>query len=335
MEEQIKSETTQTEQPKHTLPPKITRETLYNANNTKKDVFLSWAKSVFLVFLSAILVSFTAYVLIEPNQFTIGGVSGIAILANVATNKAIPQSIILICLNAPLVITSFFFVKKKFAILSLLNILLQYLAMMLFEEVFPDFQIVFGNGGEKIFAAIASGLCIGLSITLAFKAGGSTGGADIAAVMIQKKMQANSIAWLLFIFNCTVIGASIFVYYDKSYTIAHNLMPIMLAIFESYIESRTFDSLSNGVYSAVECRIITDKPDEIANALMSELSRGATLVPAQGMYTKENHAMIICVINKRQITMVKKIIKTVDPNSFAIMSHASHVIGLGFYAEEN
>ena len=159
MEEQIEFEA-MNNQPQNSLPPKVTRETLHKSNNPKKDAFFSWAKSVLYVFLSAILVSFTAYVLIEPNQFTIGGVSGIAILVNVSTNGVIPQSLILICLNAPLVITSFFFVKKKFAILSLLNILLQYLSMMFFEEVFPSFTITFAENGEKIFAAIAAGLCI-------------------------------------------------------------------------------------------------------------------------------------------------------------------------------
>jgi uncharacterized membrane-anchored protein YitT (DUF2179 family) len=334
MEEQIDVTEQLSEKPKNNLPPKITKEMLLPPS-TPKHQALYLIKTIIYLLLSSFLVGFAAYALIEPNDFTIGGVSGIAILINVASNGKIPQSIILFTFNTPLVILAFFLVKKKFAILSLASITLQSLWLSFFENVFPDFAIAFITNGEKIFAAVAAGLCIGAAIVLAFKIGGSTGGADIAAVMIQRKLAANSIAWLLFFLNCTIIGLSIFVFYDKNAPLAYNLLPIMMAAFESYIESKTIDSLSNGMYSAIEFRIITDKPEEISNALMNELHRGTTLLQAQGMYTKDNHAMIVCVINKRQITTLKKIIKSVDPDCFAVMSHVSQVIGLGFYAAEN
>ena len=108
----------------------------------------------------------------------------------------------------------------------------------------------------------------------------------------------------------------------------------MLSAFESYIESKTNESLTNGFQSAREFRIITDKPDEMAQALMRELSRGVTAVPATGMYTKLTHTMLICVVNRRQVATLRRIMKKVDPDSFAVMSNVSQVLGLGFYTEE-
>lgn len=317
------------------LPPKITKETLTQSTMTKRGQILSWLKNILFLLLSSFLVGFAAYALIAPNEFTIGGVSGIAILINVASNGKIPQSIILFSFNAPLVILAFFFVKKKFAILSMGSIVLQSLWLTFFENVFPDFTIAFETNGEKIFAAIAAGLCIGSAIALAFKVGGSTGGADILAVMIQKKFAANSIAWMLFFLNCAIIGMSIFVFYDKEQALAYNLLPIMMAAFESYIESKTIDSLTNGLHSAIEFRIITDKPEEMANAVMKELSRGVTSLTAKGMYTKEEHSMLVCVISKRQAPTLRRIMKSVDPDSFAVMSQVSQVLGLGFFNSEN
>lgn len=317
------------------LPPKITKADITKEKESKKGKFFYWTKVVLYLLVSSFLVSFSAHALIAPNEFTIGGVSGIAILLSVATAGKIQQSIVLFSINLPLVVLSFFFVKKKFALLTTANIALQTLWLVVLENAFPTLQIEFAENGEKIFAALAGGICIGTAVALAFKIGGSTGGADIVAVMIQKKISAGSIASMLFIMNCVIIGASLFVFYDSEKLLAYNLLPIMMSAFESYIESRTNESMTNGFQSAVEFRIITDKPDELSRAIMHELSRGVTAIPATGMYTKNARSMLLCVVSRRQVTTLKKLMKSIDPDSFAVTSKVSQVLGLGFYSGES
>ena len=75
--------------------------------------------------------------------------------------------------------------------------------------------------------------------------------------------------------------------------------------------------------------------EELAEALMKELSRGVTNVTAKGMYTKVDHSMLVCVISRRQVAALKRVMHEVDPNAFAVMSHVSQVLGLGFYSAEN
>ena len=333
MEEQeiIPSETgvSATEQ----LPPKITKADLDAASSSKQGKTMFWVKCVLYTLLSSFLVAFAAQTLIAPNNFTIGGISGIAILVNVATHERVPQSLVLFSLNLPLVILAFFLVKKRFALLSAMNICMQTIWLFVLEQWFSDFKIAFpADGGEKIFAAIAAGLCVGTAVALAFKAGGSTGGADILAVMIQRRVGATSIAWMLFSINVVVISASLFVFPGD--TPATTLLPIMMSAFEAYIDSRTNEAVTNGFHSAREFRIITDKPDEMATALMKELSRGVTALPATGMYTKLTHTMLLCVVSRRQVVTLKRIMKQVDPDSFAVMSNVSQVLGLGFYSED-
>lgn len=328
MDEQNKTH----EPPYADLPPKITKDDLETNAHSKKGIILSWITSVIYILISSFLISFSAYSLIEPNEFTIGGASGIAILLSVATDGRIPQSITLFSINLPLVILSFFLVRKKFAILSAMNIGMQSLWLALFELLLPDLRIVFENSGEKIFAAMAAGLCIGLAIALAFKVGGSTGGSDIVAVMIQRKITATSIAKMLLIINCTIIGCSIFVFQHD--TLAATLLPIMMSTFESYIESKTNESVTNGFHSAIEFRIITKKPEELSRMLLLELRRGVTAIPTVGMYTKEESTMLVCVISRRQVVTLQRIMKNVDPDSFAVMSSVSQVLGLGFYSDE-
>ena len=315
------------------LPPKITKENIRSENDKFERFFLPFKTVLFLIF-SSLLISVSSFSLIAPNHFTTGGVSGLAVLLNIASNDAIKQSWIVLGVNAPLIILSFFYVKKRFAIITTLHIALQTLWLVVLEEFFPTFRIEFESGGERIFAALAGGICIGTAIALAFKTGGSTGGTDIIAVMIQKKIPASSIAWMIFILNCIVIGASFFVFFDPNDTLAVNILPIMMAIFETYIESKSNDSITNGFQSAIEFRIITTKPDEMSHALMRELSRGVTALPATGMYTKEEKAMLLCVVSRRQVTTLRRIMKQIDPDSFAVMSGVSQVLGLGFYTSE-
>ncbi len=321
-----------------TLPPKITKEDLSPSFKDKRSIIMAWLKAVLYTMLSSLLVAIAAYSLIAPNEFTVGGASGVAILVNVATGGKVPQWIILFGINLPLVLFSFFFVKRRFAILSALNIGLQSLWLLLLEVLFHDFQIVFENDGVKIFAALAAGILIGVAVALAFKVGGSTGGADIIAVMIQKKFAATSIAWMIFIINFLIIGCSIFVFRsyneDGSLHLALTLLPIMMSAFEAYIESRTNEAMTNGFQAAVEFKIITSKPEEMATALMRELSRGVTSIPATGMYTKITHSMLFCVVSKRQVGALRRVMKSVDPDSFAVMSKVSQVLGLGFYSSD-
>ncbi len=327
-------------QPHESLPPKITKESLDALEKSKKNQCLCWIKFILYLLTSSFLVSFAAYALITPNDFTVGGVSGIAILIHIASGSVIPQSTLVFVINAPLLILSFFFVRKRFAVMSAINIGMQSLWLLLIEQCFPNFHIIF-PGGEtsKIFAALGAGLCFGTAISLAFKAGGSTGGTDILAVLIQKKVAANSISWLLFAINFTIISASLFVF-PKAYTdtgaldYGTTLLPIAIATIETYIESKTTETMMNGLQSAREFRIITSKPELMASVLMHELSRGVTAISVTGMYTNENKTMLSCIVGRRQVATLKQIIKAVDPDSFAIMYNVSQVIGLGFYSEE-
>ena len=314
------------------LPKKITKES-FQPKDPRKAVVYTVFKSALYVLISSLLVAFAAHCLIEPNDFTIGGAAGMAVIIERITGGVVRQSLALLCINVPLLIVAFFYVKRKFAILSVSNILMQSFILFLFEQ-FNVPKITFDEGA-RIFASIAAGVCIGAAIALAFKIGGSTGGADILAVVIQKKCPAPSIARMIFAVNAVIITASFFVFYQEEKSIAVNLMPIMMALFEAYIESKTNDSLTNGFQSAIEFRIITDKPEEMSLALMRELSRGVTEVPATGMYTHEKHSMLICVISRRQVATLRKIMKQIDPNAFAVMTSVSQVLGLGFFSGEN
>ena len=296
----------------------------------QKEKCIYWAKTAVCMLVSTFLIAFAAYTLIAPNDFTVGGASGIAVLLYAAFK--LPQSVTLFLLNFPLVVLGFFFVKKKFAVLSCIHTSLQSVWLLGWETFFPDFKIQFDGNADKIYAAIATGVCVGIALALAFKIGGSTGGVDILAVIIGRKVGANSIAWMVFTVNFIIVGCSIFVY--QGATPALTLLPIMVSALALYIVGKVNEAVTSGFQSAIEFRIITDKPDEMAETVMRELNHGVTAQPAVGMYTKQNHTVLLCVVHRRQVATLKAVIKRVDPDSFAVMGNVSQVLGLGFYREE-
>ena len=331
---EIKEELSAAETLDNTLPKKITKEDFQLAEATPRAKAMQWVRLIVVTIVSSFLIAFTVYGLIKPNNFTIGGIAGMAVLINHMI-PVLEIEYITFALNIPLLILAVIYLKRKFAILSVMNIGMQSLWMFIFRQC-NMFTVDFSGGAnaDKIFAAIAAGLCFGVAIALAYKIGSSTGGGDIMAVLIQRKVGASSIAWILMGINATVIGASFFVFYDNDFSTAYNLLPIMLSTFEMYIESKANEFVTNGAQSAREFRIITDKPEQMAHALMKELSRGVTAIPATGMYTKITHTMLLCVVSRRQVATLKRIMKKVDPDSFAVMSNVSQVLGLGFYTGE-
>lgn len=308
---------------------KFQKETILLGNNKKEKAWYA-VKLAIILLASAFLVSFSSHALIAPNNFAIGGITGIAVILEKATDGRIPQSVSVLTINLPLLVAAYFFVRRKFAVLTILHVLMQSAWLVVMERTgFPTFVFE-----EKIFAAITGGIGIGVAYVLAFRVGGSTGGADIIAVMIQKKCPAPSIAWMMFIVNCVIIASSFFVYKDLADDTTGKILPLIMAVCELYVESKINDSITNGFQSAIEFRVITDKPDEMAEAIMSRLSRGVTAIAAKGMYTGKEHSMVHCVIHRRQVAAFKNVLKDVDPASFAVMSPVSQVLGSGFSSGE-
>ncbi len=314
-----------------TLPPKNAK---FADTETTRYKLLYILQTSLLILASSVLIAIAVHCFITPNGFTIGGIAGLSVTVSYITSGALQPSLIVFCLNTPMLVISYFFVKKRFALLSIANSLLQSVWLAIFETI--DLPVVcFQDSGLRIFAAVAAGICLGAAVAFALKSGGSTGGLDVLAVMIQKKTSLSSIPQVIAILSSSVILVDFFVRLSPEQDLSISLLPILLALVEVYSERKTNDAITNGYRSAIEFRVVTDKPKELATALMTELSRGVTTLPAKGMFMNEEHSLLICVVGKNQINAFKRIIKRIDPDSFAVLSNVSQVVGLGFYQDNN
>lgn len=267
-----------------------------------------------VIILGACMYVFGLRCFVSPNDFVSGGAWGIALMIEHVTG--FPSDIMSIILNAPLLLLALILVGWKFTLYTILFIGVQTLSVRLFGNMIPTFT------EDKLLSAIAGGVIMGTGLALCLKVGGCTGGTDIISVIIQKRNSSLNVPWIIFIINVIIIGVSFFVY--------GGLTPVILSIILEFVMSKISDVILNGMASAIRFEIVTNKGEEMQDAIVNKLGRGATVLDARGGYTNEAKTVLICLIHKRQISAFNRMLHEVDPHAFAYISNVSSVKGLGF-----
>jgi len=304
----------------------VTKQQLNNAEaersltNKKKLTPRDFAFTAAGILLSGILQALSVQCFIVPNAFAPGGITGVASILEYIFKFNVGY--FLLAMNVPFIILGAIFVSPRFGIVSGLSIVLSSLLTVLIEKSgFPP--LFFGaDAGERTIAAIAGGVLGGVGSAIMLKLGGSRGGTDILAAIIQRRYSATNIAWFIFVLDGIVVLASVFVYPNP-------IVPIMLALIEIYVESKVTEVILQGFQSALKFEIVTKDPEGLSRDIMENLARGVTMLPAKGMYTGSDSALLICVVRKRQMTQFREILKRHE-GTFAYVSGANEVMGEGF-----
>ncbi len=299
---------------------------MMKSDASKKITFFMTAFAL-PVILSGIVRALGIYIFVTPNKFAPGGVNGAAVLLEAAVGWN--SGWFLLMLNVPLFFLAFFLLGKKEAILSTLSMLLTSGLLIVFDLIhgFPKFDgftteepIAYG-----LLGAVAGGIFLGIALAVMLRCCGTAGGTAILASIVNKKWKFISVSWLTSFFDAIVVFASIFVYNkDASFTL--KLVPVLLALVSLFVTSKTCDVIINGFKTAYKFEIITKEPEAIAREIMEKTHHGATMMRATGMYTHEEHDVLVCIIRKRQIAEVQRIIKRY-PGTFAFFSPMTEVYG--------
>ena len=250
---------------------------------------------------------------IKPLHIPMGGVSGLALVANFLWS--LPIGVVTIVLNIPLLFLGWrtmgreFFFKTAFAIV----------VSSVFTDILEPFLPAFD--GEMLLAALYGGIVMGGGYGLIFRAGGTTGGVDIIAKWINRKMDV-PIGTTNLISNAVVIVASALIY--------GNLDSALYAMITSYLTSMVIDKMVYGMDVQKSAMIITSKPKEVAGAVMEELHRGCTGMEGTGMYTGDKRTVLICAVRRHETGTLKKLILEKDENAFMMISNINEVFGHNF-----
>lgn len=274
----------------------------------------------FVIVLTAIMRAIAIQVFTVPFNFAPGGVTGIATIIQTETAIHFNAGYTQLIINIPLLIIAFLFIGKRFTIITAASMALSSIIMILMPYIkFPTYDEV---GAEPILAAACSGLISGAAFAMLLKIGGTTGGTDIIATMIQRKFSATNVSWFIIMMDFTVVFASFFVYGMK-------LTPVLMSITEMLCFSILSDAISSGLKTALKYEVVTKDPEELAAEIIQKLGRGVTCMPATGMYSHVEETVLVCIIRKRQLSKFNEILKKY-PNTFAYVTSTSEVMGLGF-----
>lgn len=278
-----------------------------------------FARLALLIAAAAIIRGIGTFCFISPNGFAVGGISGIALMLEHLTQ--INFGYFNLAINIPLLILAFFFLSKRYFFVTSIYTLLYSGTTILMEQInkLAGGKLIYHDADTAIISAVFGGVMCGCAFVCMMRAGGSQGGTDILAAIVQKKRPDISISWIIFVLDTSVVLFSFFVYQN-------GLTPILLAIIESFSSSSVSDRFIKGGKSAIKAEIITNYCDEISAEIFDKLGKGVTVVDAVGQYTGQKHKLIHCVIKRRQIGELERIIKKY-PDTFSYIMPANEVFG--------
>ena len=266
-----------------------------------------WLAYVMITFLAA-ADALTSIILIYPNDFAPVGIQGFT--AMIQHLLGISVGYIYIFVNAPMLIIAFFALNRGYSFKNLSYIVSFSVMTVVFQEIISRFDLGFmeyrAETPEQAFIAAAGyGILFGVIYPITVWLGGSTGGTDILAALINHFKPAFNTVWVLFSINAGVAVMSYFVY-------GRYALPVILSILCSLISGFISDYMLKGASSALKFEIVTNQPNELAEEIMNELDHGCTQVPAKGMYSGVESYMLICIISKKQRVEMEKIISKYD-----------------------
>ena len=273
-----------------------------------------------VIALTAALMATNYYIFILPNQFAPAGLSGINTMVQYLFNFSVGY--LSLIENIPLALISFFRVDKHFAMKTATNVIVFSVLLLLYQHRIINLErFIYHTEDVKstLLAPVAAGTINGFITAVSLKYGGSTGGMDYVAAMIHKRRPAFSMIHISFVINVIVAGISYFVYDFK-------VEPVILCIVYSYLTTRMGDYILKGGKEALRVEMITAHPHEITEHIVRELHHSSTILQAEGGYSHQGKTMLICVINKHQITKFTEIISQY-PDTFACVSTVSETLG--------
>ena len=268
--------------------------------------------------LGSALVALAVAVFTVPNDIAPGGVSGLA--TALAAISPISVGVWTLLLNVPLLLAAWRLLGLRPLAFTLLATVLLSVFIDLFGVLLP------GYTNNVLLAAVAGGVLSGLGVGVLFLRGISTGGTDLAALLLKKPFPNVPNGIMLLVIDALVVAIAVVVFRD-----------IEVALYSAitiYLASKVIDALAEGVDYAKVIYIITERGEEISRVLNERTDRGTTLLSAMGGYTGKNKHMVVTVTRRNVLAQTLRLIRQTDPAAFTFVTDSTEVHGEGFKIDD-
>ena len=254
------------------------------------------------------------HIFVFPNRFAPSGLNGLCTIIQELFGLNVGYLSLII--NIPLALMVFEFVNRKLAFRSMIYVITFSIMLVVLEKLdLSAFAYSTDNGTSTILGPLVAGIISGAVYGILVKCSAYTGGMDYVASLIRIKRPELNFFYVTFVINVIVAGISYFVY-------GYQMEPVILCILYSFMSSTVSDNMLKSGRSAIRFEIITDNPEELSRDIIEKLHHSCTLIPAKGMFSGKETNLLICVVNKSQVTELLSIVHEF-PNSFVVMSQVS------------
>ncbi len=275
-------------------------------------------------------------IFLVPNNLVGGGVTGVSAILQYATHGVIKIGYSYFVVNAALIIAAMFVLGFGFGWKTIYATLLASVGLNLFQDLIPaDFIQAIALDNGKLMSTIMGSIMVGVGIGFTMIAGGSTGGTDIIALMVNKYRNVSPGRLILYM-DVVIILSSLLV---PSYTpdgeelpFVEKLTNVVYGFILITINSTVLDLVISGSRQSVQLFILSKHYAEIADSITKDLHRGVTVLDGKGWYTKENTEVLMVLTRKTDLNILLRYIKAIDPDAFLSVTSVTGVYGKGFDA---
>ncbi len=259
-----------------------------------------------------------------PNGMSAGGMMGLCTIIQYATGDLIPAQVSYIAINAVLMVIAVLAMGIGFGFKTIYCIVVSTLAMSLISgiEVLHSMPGEFLYIDEKVLVPIFAGVLEAVGIGLILRYGGSTGGSDIVALMINRYWPV-SLSTTFLIMDLFICAALLLLPGKTFSDMCYGLE--MVVVFSFMV-----DTVVGGKKSSYQLFVFSDRYKEIADYIIYKMERGVTLLQAQGWYTKKPREVLMILISQKELPSLNRVIKEIDPKAFMSISNTNNVYGEGF-----
>lgn len=280
----------------------------------KQQHFYQSAMSLLLVIGGNMLYALAVKLFLLPSGLVTGGTTGIALVMNHVFG--IPVSMFVLGFNVVMLVIGYLILGRQFAVTTVVSTFVYPLSLELFDRVLGEVVLT----QDVLLCTVFSGLGIGVALGVVIRAGASTGGMDIPPLVLNHFFKI-PVSVSMYVFDiCILLAQAVF---NLPETVLYGIILIL-------IYTLVLDKLMLMGTTRTEIKVVSQKAQEIREAILKQMDRGVTMLYGEGGYLHQQGQIILSVVSNRELPRVEKLIHGIDPESFMVVSRVSEVRGRGF-----
>ncbi len=269
----------------------------------------------FFISLGCVLYALGFTVFIYPNHISPGGVTGISTIIN-QFFAFLPIGFLTIVINLPLIILGFIKFKGIFVIKTAYATVVSSVFIDTFLKLIPYYQ------NNRLLASLAAGVLVGTGLGVIMLKGGTTGGTDIVAKLINLKYRFLSLGRLVLFVDAVIVSVAALCYRDFE--------ALLYSVLFLFVSGTVMDKIIYGADNGKIVYIMSSVCDIITDEVFKTVGRGVTYLKAVGGYTKADRTVLMCVARAHEVSKILQIVRENDPEAFTVISDAGEILGEGF-----